>query len=119
MIAVIFEVWPKPEHRQTYFDLAADLKPILQTIDGFISVERFESLTEKGKILSVSFWRDEAAVQAWRNTMEHRRTQAKGRAQICRLSSAHRQRHQGLRHERSRRGAEGQSRRARCALALP
>jgi heme-degrading monooxygenase HmoA len=58
MIAVIFEVWPKPEHRQTYFDLAADLKPILQTIDGFISVERFESLTEKGKILSVSFWRD-------------------------------------------------------------
>ncbi|MFC7696427.1 antibiotic biosynthesis monooxygenase family protein [Bradyrhizobium sp. GCM10028915] len=82
MIAVIFEVWPKPEHRQDYFDLAADLKPILQTIDGFISVERFESLTEKGKILSVSFWRDEAAVQAWRNTMEHRRTQAKGRAKI-------------------------------------
>jgi heme-degrading monooxygenase HmoA len=82
MIAVIFEVWPKPEHRQDYFDLAADLKPILQTIDGFISVERFESLTDKGKILSVSFWRDEAAVQAWRNTMEHRRTQAKGRAKI-------------------------------------
>lgn len=82
MIAVIFEVWPKPEHRQDYFDLAADLKPILQTMDGFISVERFESLTEKGKILSVSFWRDEAAVAAWRNTMEHRRTQAKGRAQI-------------------------------------
>ena len=82
MIAVIFEVWPKPEHRQHYFDLAADLKPILQTIDGFISVERFESLTEKGKILSVSFWRDEAAVTAWRNTMEHRRTQAKGRATI-------------------------------------
>lgn len=82
MIAVIFEVWPKPERRQDYFDLAADLKPILQTIDGFISVERFESLTEKGKILSVSFWRHEVAVQAWRNTMEHRRTQAKGRAQI-------------------------------------
>ena len=82
MIAVIFEVWPKPEHRQHYFDLAADLKPILQTIDGFISVERFESLTEKGKILSVSFWRDEAAVAAWRNTVQHRRTQAKGRAMI-------------------------------------
>ncbi|MBR0718818.1 antibiotic biosynthesis monooxygenase [Bradyrhizobium liaoningense] len=79
MIAVIFEVWPKDEHRQHYFDLAADLKPILQTIDGFISVERFESLTEKSKILSLSFWRDEAAVQAWRNTMEHRRAQAKGR----------------------------------------
>src|SRR5215470_17596063 len=80
MIAVIFEVWPKPEHRQQYFDIAADLKPILQTIDGFISVERFESLTEKGKVLSVSFWRDEAAVE--RNTIEHRRSQAKGRAQI-------------------------------------
>ena len=82
MIAVIFEVWPKQEHRQHYFDLAADLKPLLQTIDGFISVERFESLTEKGKILSLSFWRDEAAVQAWRNTMEHRRAQAKGRATV-------------------------------------
>ena len=82
MIAVIFEVWLKPEHRQHYFDLAADLKPILETIDGFISVERFESLTEKGKILSVSFWRDEAAVETWRNTMEHRRAQAKGRGGI-------------------------------------
>lgn len=82
MIAVIFEVWPKQEHRQHYFDLAADLKPLLQTIDGFVSVERFESLTEKGKILSLSFWRDEAAVQAWRNTMEHRRAQAKGRATV-------------------------------------
>src|SRR6478735_5955189 len=82
MIAVIFEVWPKPELRQEYLDLAAELRPILQTIDGFISVERFESLTEKGKILSLSFFRDEAAVEAWRNTMEHRRTQAKGRAKI-------------------------------------
>jgi len=82
MIAVIFEVWPKPEHRQQYLDLAADLKPLLETIDGFISVERFESLTEKGKILSVSFWRDEAAVEAWRNLAQHRRAQAKGRAKI-------------------------------------
>ena len=82
MIAVIFEVWPKPEHRQDYFDLAADLRPILETIDGFISVERFESLTEKGKILSVSFWRDDAAVEAWRNVAEHRNSQAKGRATI-------------------------------------
>ncbi|KWV60804.1 antibiotic biosynthesis monooxygenase [Bradyrhizobium macuxiense] len=82
MIAVIFEVWPKPEHRQQYFDLAAELKPILQEIDGFISVERFESLTEKGKFVSLSFFRDEKAVEAWRNTVEHRRTQAKGRARI-------------------------------------
>jgi heme-degrading monooxygenase HmoA len=82
MIAVIFEVWPKPEHRQRYFDLAAELKPLLQTIDGFISVERFESLTEPGKILSLSLFRDEEAVKAWRNTPEHRATQGKGRAQI-------------------------------------
>ena len=67
MIAVIFEVWPKPEHKQEYLDLAAELRPILETIDGFISIERFESLTEKGKILSLSFFRDEAAVAAWRN----------------------------------------------------
>jgi len=82
MIAVIFEVWPKPEYRQEYLDLAAELKPILETIDGFISVERFESLTEKGKILSLSFFRDEAAVEAWRNIAQHRRGQAKGRAKI-------------------------------------
>ncbi|MDP1869521.1 MAG: antibiotic biosynthesis monooxygenase [Bradyrhizobium sp.] len=82
MIAVIFEVWPKPEHRQKYFDLAAELKPALQAIDGFVSVERFESLTEKGKILSLSFWRDEEAVAAWRNVPGHRKTQRKGRTEI-------------------------------------
>jgi heme-degrading monooxygenase HmoA len=82
MIAVIFEVWPKPEHRQEYLDIAAELRPILQTIDGFISVERFESLTEKGKILSLSVFRDEAAIEAWRNVMQHRKAQAKGRAKI-------------------------------------
>jgi heme-degrading monooxygenase HmoA len=64
MIAVIFEVWPKPERKKEYLDIAAQLRPILENIDGFISVERFESLTEPGKILSLSFFRDEAAVQA-------------------------------------------------------
>ena len=82
MIAVIFEVWPKPEFRKTYFDLAAELRPLLETIDGFISVERFESLTEPGKILSLSLFRDEEAVKAWRNMPQHRLTQGKGRAQI-------------------------------------
>ena len=82
MIAVIFEVWPKPEHRQEYLDLAAELRPVLETIDGFISVERFESLTEKGKILSLSFFRDEDALEAWRNVPQHRKDQAKGRAKI-------------------------------------
>jgi heme-degrading monooxygenase HmoA len=82
MIAVIFEVWPKPEHKQEYLDLAAQLRPVLETIDGFISIERFESLTEEGKILSLSFFRDELAVEAWRNMSEHRRSQAKGRTRI-------------------------------------
>jgi heme-degrading monooxygenase HmoA len=82
MIAVIFEVWPKPEHKQQYLDLAAELKPVLEKIDGFISVERFESITEKGKMLSLSFFRDEAAVEAWRNVPGHRKTQARGRAKI-------------------------------------
>ncbi len=66
MIAVIFEVWPDGDHRQDYFDIAASLKPELERIDGFISVERFSSLTEEGKILSLSFWRDEDAVKRWR-----------------------------------------------------
>ena len=82
MIAVIFEVWPKPEHKQEYLDIAAELRPILETIDGFISIERFESLTEKGKILSLSFFRDEDALAAWRNVPQHRKSQAKGRATI-------------------------------------
>jgi heme-degrading monooxygenase HmoA len=82
MIAIIFEVWPKPNHKQDYLDIAASLRPMLETIDGFISVERFESLTEPGKMLSLSFFRDEAAVQAWRNLTAHRAAQAKGRAEV-------------------------------------
>ena len=82
MIAVIFEVWPRPEYKQEYLDLAAELRPVLETIDGFISIERFESLTEKGKILSLSFFRDEDAVAAWRNVPQHRKNQSKGRAKI-------------------------------------
>jgi heme-degrading monooxygenase HmoA len=82
MIAVIFEVWPRPEHRQEYLDIAANLRRHLETIDGFISVERFESLSEPGKLLSLSFWRDEAAVRAWRNLDAHRAAQSRGRAEI-------------------------------------
>jgi heme-degrading monooxygenase HmoA len=84
MIAVIFEVWPDPDHRNDYFDLAAALKPQLETVDGFISVERFESLTDKGKVLSLSFWRDEDAVKQWRNVEQHRAAQAKGRGGVFR-----------------------------------
>jgi len=82
MIAVIFEVCLHDEHRQEYFDIAAELRPLLQQIDGFISIERFESLTQAGKLLSLSFWRDEAAIAEWRNLEEHRRAQAKGRKSI-------------------------------------
>jgi len=82
MIAVIFEVWPKADRKQDYLNIAAELKPLLEKIYGFISIERFESLYEPGKILSLSFFRDEAAVQAWRATNEHRAAQAKGRGEI-------------------------------------
>ena len=80
MIAVIFEVTPKPEHSQDYLDTAAALRPALEKMDGFISIERFESLAAKGKILSLSFWRDEEAVKRWRSYEQHRVAQAKGRA---------------------------------------
>jgi len=79
MIAVIFEVWINPQHKQDYLDQAARLKALLENIDGFISVERFQSLTEPDKILSLSFFRDEEAVKTWRNTVEHREAQALGR----------------------------------------
>jgi heme-degrading monooxygenase HmoA len=82
MIAVIFEVWPKAERREQYLAIAADLRAQLEAIDGFISVERFQSLTQTGKILSLSFFRDEAAVAAWRNTLEHRTAQRAGRDAI-------------------------------------
>lgn len=82
MIAVIFEVWPAEGKRQAYLDVAASLKPRLAEIDGFLSVERFELLAEPGKLLSLSFWRDEAAVAAWRNVEQHRLAQAAGRGGI-------------------------------------
>jgi heme-degrading monooxygenase HmoA len=82
MIAVIFEVEPVDARRDAYLGIAGQLKPLLQDIDGFISVERFESLTKPGKLLSLSFWRDEAAVRAWRNLAAHRSAQSRGRAGI-------------------------------------
>ena len=82
MIAVIFEVWPAEGRDGEYFDLAVSLKADLESIDGFISIERFESLVTKGKYLSLSFWRDEEAVRAWRNREQHRKAQAKGRGGI-------------------------------------
>ncbi len=82
MMAVIFEVWPREGRAQDYFDLAAELRPELEKIDGFISVERFRSLAEEDKYVSISFWRDAAAVEAWREQADHRRAQATGRAEL-------------------------------------
>ena len=79
MIAVIFEVWPNSGRKQDYLDIAARLKPELEKIEGFISVERFQSLSDETKLLSLSFWRDEEAVKRWRNFAEHRQAQRLGR----------------------------------------
>jgi len=82
VIAVIFEVWPASAKAPRYLDLAAHLRSELEAIDGFISVERFRSLTEPDKLLSLSFWRDEEAIRAWRNRPAHRTAQAEGRAGV-------------------------------------
>jgi heme-degrading monooxygenase HmoA len=97
MIAVIFEVWPADRDR--YLDIAAELYPLLVKIDGFISIERFQSLTETGKILSLSFWRDGEAVKAWRTQPEHGLAQQEGRHGVFRdyrLRVAHVARDYGL-----------------------
>lgn len=79
MHVVIFEVEPKDGRRETYFEMAAALREELQQIDGFISVERFESLVTPGKILSLSTWEDEAAIQRWRDHIHHNDAQTAGR----------------------------------------
>lgn len=92
MIAIIFEVEPAEGRRGEYLDIAAEMRPLAEQIDGFISVERFESLTTPGKLLSISFFRDEEAVEEWRQLAAHRRAQAKGRGGVFagyRLRVAH------------------------------
>jgi heme-degrading monooxygenase HmoA len=99
MIAVLFEVWPAKGKTQHYLDLAAALKNELSHLDGFVSIERFESLSEPGKLLSLSFFRDEDAVARWRNIDHHRATQSKGRSGVFsdyRLRVAHVLRDYGL-----------------------
>ncbi|MBI3452873.1 MAG: antibiotic biosynthesis monooxygenase [Rhodospirillales bacterium] len=78
MMVVIFEVWPDDAKGGKYFDLAADLRPALEKIDGFISVERFKSIATEGKYVSLSFWRDEAAVKRWREHLDHDKAQKTG-----------------------------------------
>jgi heme-degrading monooxygenase HmoA len=82
VIAIIFEVWPASGRKEDYLSIAASLREELERIDGFISVERFQSLTDAAKLLSLSFWRDEEAVKTWRNQTHHRQSQAKGRGGV-------------------------------------
>ncbi|RZJ53124.1 MAG: antibiotic biosynthesis monooxygenase [Flavobacterium sp.] len=82
MIAVIFEVIPNEGRKAEYLDIAAKLRPELDTIDGFISIERFQSFNDPDKVLSLSFWRDEESIQQWRNLEMHRYAQSKGRNEI-------------------------------------
>jgi heme-degrading monooxygenase HmoA len=82
MIAVIFELEPREGATDQYFELAAELRPALEAMEGFISVERFESVATKGRYLSLSFWRDEAAVRAWRCHGMHRGAQQEGRSSV-------------------------------------
>ncbi|MEM8848522.1 MAG: antibiotic biosynthesis monooxygenase [Pseudomonadota bacterium] len=99
MIAVIFEVEPAPGRRAHYLDIAADLRPLLDQVEGFISVERFQSLMNPGKLLSLSFWEDEAAILRWRALSDHRTAQSEGRAVVFsdyRLGVAHVMRDYGL-----------------------
>ena len=82
MIAVLFEAQAAPAHQERYLQLAAELKPLLADIDGFIDIERFQSLTTDGKILSLSWWRDEDAVRRWKQNVFHQAAQREGREAI-------------------------------------
>lgn len=82
MIAIIFEVTPAPGRKGEYLDIAAAMRPMVEQVEGFISVERFQSLTNPDKLLSISFFEDEEAVARWRRLAAHRQAQSKGRAGI-------------------------------------
>jgi heme-degrading monooxygenase HmoA len=125
MIAVIFEVFPARHDRATYLEHAARLRDELERMDGFISIERFQSLTDPDKLLSLSFWRDEEAVRGWREHPEHRASQSAGRAGVLddyRLRVASVVRDYGL-HEREQappyHAAIDAPVRARCPMQPP
>lgn len=82
MIAVIFEVHPTEGRNNDYLNIAAQMRPMVEQVEGFISVERFQSLTDPSKVLSLSFFEDEAAIIRWRNLAAHRNAQARGRAGV-------------------------------------
>ena len=92
MIAVIFEAFPAEGKWEQYLDIAAQLRPHLETIKGFISIERFQSIADPQKVLSLSFWENEDSITEWRNIELHRQAQAAGRESVFkdyRLRVAH------------------------------
>ncbi|WP_250870270.1 antibiotic biosynthesis monooxygenase family protein [Hafnia paralvei] len=82
MVAVIFEANSYLDKQARYLEIASELRPLLERIDGFIAIERFQSLLEPGKILSLSWWRDEESVLAWKKNVFHQEAQAEGRESI-------------------------------------
>ena len=82
MYAIIFEVWPTKNGKDEYLQIASKLKDFLQNREGFISIERFQSLSDENKLLSLSFWEDEKSIEIWRNMFEHRIAQDKGNASV-------------------------------------
>lgn len=82
MIAVLFEARALPAQQERYLQLAAEVKPELADVDGFIAIERFQSLADQGKVLSLSWWRDETSVLAWKNNVLHKAAQAEGRKSL-------------------------------------
>jgi len=82
MIAVIFEFTPAEGRFPEYLKLVGELKADLDKAEGFISLERFESITNKGKFVSLQFWKDEESVRKWRNLQKHREAQKKGRKEV-------------------------------------
>lgn len=84
MLAVIFEFWTNPDKADVYWDHARAMTDLVKDADGFLGIERFQSVATENKFVSLSFWRDEAAIEAWRNTLRHRRAQAAGRDGVFR-----------------------------------
>lgn len=84
MLAVIFEFWTNPDKADVYWDQARAMSELVQDADGFLGIERFQSVSTENKFVSLSFWRDEAAVEAWRNTLRHRMAQSAGRDGVFR-----------------------------------
>ena len=82
MLAVLFEVYPTESGKAEYLEIAAQLRGFLEGRDGFVSIERFQSLADEGKLLSLSFWRDEESIRRWRNLLEHRHAQQRGRDKL-------------------------------------